>query len=183
MADCFWTDFVACEEDCGGAPPATTPGVLLGVYDRSNNGNDSECLPYWPLTGVRISGTLELSTVDVYQDTSDITACSWANLMATTDATLAGTTISADDAYGSGSGLSRTWQMLTGFTRTLLGSATHVALSATVDGLGGSRILLADLLTAVGHTGFVDAVLVLATVRDVDTGDTWEASWTAQTCF
>lgn len=185
MADCFWTDFVGCSEDCGNAPPpAAGPAVLLGLGAAMGAGGSGsgDAIPYLPLTGERIAGVLQFDTVDVYSAVGGV-SCSWVGFIATTDADLAGTTIDAYDPGGN-SGYSLTWKLVSDFAKTFLASGTNVALSAMTDGLGGSFINTTDLLTEIGASGYDNSgLLIVATLRNVTSGDTWEATWALDTCF
>lgn len=185
MSDCFWTDFVECAEDCGGdESPAAGPAVLLGLGAAMGAGGSGsgDAIPYLPLTGERIAGVLEFATVDVYKAVD--TGCSWVGFIATTDPALAGTAI--PDAYDAGgnSGYSLTWKLVSDFSKSFMASGTNIALNAATDGLGGSTINTSDLLTEIGASGYDNSgLLIVATLRNVTSGDTWEATWALDTCY
>lgn len=185
MADCFWTDFVKCAEDCGAAP-VVGPAVLLGLGAAMGSGGSGsgDAIPYFPETGVRVSGPLQFDTVDVYMTSGDV-GCSWVGFMATTDAGMAGTTI-ADvyDPGGNQTGSPLTWKLVDDFAKTPFANGTNIALGAATDGLGGSVINTNDLLTALGASGYDNAgLLIVATLRNTSTNETWEATWALDTCF
>ncbi|CAM5593198.1 hypothetical protein [Rhodanobacter lindaniclasticus] len=186
MADCFWTDFVACAEDCATPTPATGPAVLLGLGAAMGAGGSGigDAIPYLPLTGERIAGALQFDTVDVYAASVD-SGCSWAGFVATTDASLAGTTISDTYDPNGNSGYSVTWKLVADFAKSFLASGTNVVLSPMTDGLGGSFINTTDLLTELGAIDEYSNVglLIVATLRDTTSGDTWEATWALDTCY
>ncbi|WP_449426057.1 hypothetical protein, partial [Rhodanobacter lindaniclasticus] len=100
-------------------------------------------------TGERIAGALQFDTVDVYAASVD-SGCSWAGFVATTDASLAGTTISDTYDPNGNSGYSVTWKLVADGPKNFLASGTNVVPNPTTDGLGGSFINTTDLLTELG---------------------------------
>lgn len=178
MADCFWTDFVKCAEDCG-ATPVAGPAVLLGLGAAMGSGSSGsgEIIPYFPLTGEHITGPLQFDTVDVYTPDSaaDFSGCSWAGFAATTDPALAGTTIVAYDPTGSTT-YSITWKLVSDFIKSPLTSGSNVNLASVAT--------TNDLLTALGSPSYDNSgLLIVATLRNTSTNETWEATWALDTCF
>lgn len=188
MADCFWTDFVRCAEDCSTTPPATGPAVVLWFnHNVSGNGRHADLLPVFgagngpdtPWT--RVPGTLELNDIKVYEAPSDDnTGCAWPGVVPTTDPALVGTTVQLQGDYGDE--VDFTWGLVSDMAGTLVATGTGVAMPAATDGFGGSMLAADDLFLAIGSGGSSPYLLV-ATLHNVDTGDTWEATCAVDACY
>lgn len=174
MADCFWTDFVGCVEDCATPAPVAGPPVLLWIGSISGAGDG---LVPFPSSGTLPDGAYQFDTVTAYPDGTFNSGCDWSSgsLLMTTDPTLAGTTWvdpSTSATY--------TWALPASLSLGAGVTGANIALGVAPGPVG---INSKDLFTQIGYDDGNSAFAILATLRNLDTGDTWEATCLADTCY
>lgn len=182
MTACFWTDFAGCQEACGSV--SSDPVLLL----LGGAGAVRTLVPFLANTSGLILGNLQFDSVDVYQadPATNFSGCSWPTFLATNDATLVGTSISPTPASPPvdvqiSIALPLTWKLVTDLIGSHVASGTNIPL--TNNGADGSSIGSDVLFTTIGFTSYDNSgFLIVAVLRDTDTGQTWNATALADTC-
>ena len=173
MADCFWTDFVACEEDCGGAPPA------MGELDMSPHGYGAGqfTLSIPDVT----SPVIVVNKATVYLVPSDVTAgyyqnCDWMTYLLSTHGEANDTDGPDSSANGGGTA---TYKDLAFFTAAGAGvyTADGMSLVATAN-----EITIDQLTDALGAPGAAAGVWALE-VTDTNTGLKYSGSAPMTYCY
>ena len=172
MADCFWTDFAACVEDCGGAP-------AMGELDMSPNGFGTEQF-LLSIPDVA-SPTIVVNKATVYIVPADVTAgyyqnCDWKTYLLSTHGEVNDTLGPAGSAYG---GTTATYKDLAFFTAggAVVYTAAGMSLVPTAD-----EITMDQLTTALGAPSGAAGVWALE-ATDTNTGLKYSGSAPMSYCY